>query len=372
MNGLINHPAAALFGGLVMLTFDASAREVGLPEAGYDFLDQYCLNCHDEVEMKGDLDLETLSFDLTDPHVFETWVMVFDRAAHGEMPPKEKARPDPSDLGRFLQAMREPLQTADLERRERKGRATVRRLNRYEYENKLRHLLDAPWLQVADRLPEDGTAHLYNKIGDRLDVSHVQMGKYLETADFALRTAALDALAHPPTTKKYYLRDEPGVWPYLWYRPGLQTSATRAVVPLLGLEPQVEVIRKNQPVTVGEADPVLREMEALGTFSGTYSATTKYDFKREPRAIDGRYRIRMKSYSFLGGLNGASGGPDEGLTGGNPAWWRPNRNFAYRAQRSEPVTLYALSPGGDSRWLTTYDAHPDPTITEHVVDLKKD
>lgn len=361
----------ALLGTLALIAPGEPTRPTRLPAAGYDFLDQYCLNCHDEIEMKGDLDLETLSFDLHDPHAFEIWVRVFDRAAHGEMPPKEKARPAPSDLTIFLDTLRGPLRAADLARREQTGRATVRRLNRYEYENKLQDLLKSPWLQVADRLPEDGTAHLYNKIGDRLDVSHVQMGKYLETADFALRTAALDALAHPPTTTKYYLRDEPGVLPYLWYRPGLQTSATRAVVPLLGLEPQVDIIRKTQPVTVGEDDPVMRELEAIGTFSGTYSATTKYDFKREPRAIDGRYRIRLKSYSFLGGLNGANGGPDEGLSGGDPAWWRPNRNVAYRAQRSEPVTLYALTPGGDSRWLTTYDAHPDPGVTEHVVDLKK-
>ena len=34
--------------------------------------------------------------------------------------------------------------------------------------------------------------------------------------------------------------------------------------------------------------------------------------------------------------------------------------------------MYALAASNDSRWLATYDAHPDPTITEHVVDLKAD
>lgn len=344
-----------------------SAQEI--PERVYGFLDQHCLNCHDSIEMKGDFDMEALSFDLTDPHVFETWVKVHDRADHGEMPPKAKPRPALSDLERFLNDISTPLRTTDHLRRTQHGRSTVRRLNRYEYENKLRHLLDAPWLQVADSLPEDGTAHLYNKIGYRLDVSHVQMAKYLETAEEKLRTA-VNIAAFPTATEKYYMRDEPGILPYLWYRAGLQVSATRAVVPLLGLEPQLGVIRKTQPVTVGESDPDIREKEAFGTFSGTYSATTKYDFKRIRRPIDGRYRIRLKSYSFLGGLNGVSGGNDDGLSGGESLWWRPNRNFAYRAERSEPVTLYALSASNDSRWLTTYDAHPDPTITEHVVDLK--
>ena len=32
------------------------------------------------------------------------------------------------------------------------GRAMKRRLNRYEYENTLRDLLDVPWIQIKDRL----------------------------------------------------------------------------------------------------------------------------------------------------------------------------------------------------------------------------
>jgi len=333
------------------------------------FLDNHCLNCHDSLEAKGDLDMENLDFELTDPATFETWVKIHDRADHGEMPPRAKARPDPTALSQFLQSIGGSLVAADHQRRDQHGRASVRRLNRFEYENKLRALLDAPWLQVADQLPEDGTAHLFNKTGYRLDVSHVQMGKYLETADHALRIAT-NLAAFPTTTNRYHLRDEPVVQNYLWYRPNLQTASTRAVVPLLGLVPQLEIIRKTQPLSVGKSDPEIRDQEAIGTFSGTYSATTKYDYMRETRPTDGRYRISMKSYSFLGGLNGANGGPDNGLTGGEVKWWHPNRNYAYRANRSEPITLYALAPSGDSRWLTTYDAHPDPAIVERIVDLK--
>ena len=44
-------------------------------------------------------------------------------------------------------------------------------MNRYEYENTLRDLLGAPWLQVKEMLPEDGLAHRLNKSGEALDVS---------------------------------------------------------------------------------------------------------------------------------------------------------------------------------------------------------
>ena len=53
----------------------------------------------------------------------------------------------------------------------------------------MRAVLEAPWLEIADWLPEDRTAHLFNKVGDRLDISHVQMARYLEAASHGVRTA---------------------------------------------------------------------------------------------------------------------------------------------------------------------------------------
>src|SRR5678815_3177024 len=89
------------------------------------------------------------------------------------------------------------------------GRATQRRLNRYEYENALRDLLHAPWLQIRDALPEDGESHRFNKIGDSLDVSHVQMARYLSAADSALRQSMVPFADQPrTTTRRYYARDQ--------------------------------------------------------------------------------------------------------------------------------------------------------------------
>ena len=31
---------------------------------------------------------------------------------------------------------------------------------------------------------------------------------------------------------------------------------------------------------------------------------------------------------------------------------------------------YALADSGESRWLTTYNAHPEPQVVERLVDLK--
>src|SRR5947207_14423549 len=73
------------------------------------------------------------------------------------------------------------------------GRSVLRRLNRYEYENTLRDLLSAPWLQLKDSLPEDGILQRFNKSGQSLDVSHVQMMRYMEAAEQAIRLALASA-----------------------------------------------------------------------------------------------------------------------------------------------------------------------------------
>ena len=158
---------------------------------------------------KGGLDLTELAFDLATPQVFSRWVAVHDRVSAGEMPPKTKPRPEPAELAAFTRSLSASLVAAEKARVAREGRATQRRLNRYEYENVLRDLLHAPWLQVKDALPEDGEAYRFNKIGDALDVSHVQMARYLNVADDALRQVVATQVERPePRTVRYYARQQ--------------------------------------------------------------------------------------------------------------------------------------------------------------------
>src|ERR1043165_5541124 len=134
------------------------------------FFEKYCFECHDAETKKGGLDLTALKFDPANSTNFATWVLVHDRVSNGEMPPKKKPRPDTAETEVFVDSLASALTTAERTRLEREGRAIQRRLNRYEYENALRDLLHAPWLQVRDSVPEDGEAHRFNKSGEALDV----------------------------------------------------------------------------------------------------------------------------------------------------------------------------------------------------------
>jgi hypothetical protein len=117
------------------------------------FLDRHCAECHDSDLHKGGLDLTALTFDLENPKSFAQWVKVHDRVRDGEMPPKKKPRPDPDEMSSFLEGLGAPMRAADEARATREGRSTWRRLNRYEYENTVRELLQAPWLEIRTCCP---------------------------------------------------------------------------------------------------------------------------------------------------------------------------------------------------------------------------
>src|SRR5437762_2793260 len=222
----------------------------GAPRAVRQFIEQHCLECHDAETKKGDLDLTALKFNLANSTNFSKWVLVHDRVSNGEMPPKKKARPDSADSKAFIKSLALALNAAEQAHLAREGRATQRRLNRYEYENALRDLLHAPWLQVRDSLPEDGEAHRFNKIGEALDVSHVQMARYLGAADYALRQAMATQAERPePKVQRYYARDQRSYTGPMKVNV-LNTAPERATLPLLGLERLPDVRKRDAPVTI--------------------------------------------------------------------------------------------------------------------------
>ena len=98
-------------------------------------------------------------------------------------------RPAPESVTHFVNGLSAGLTTYEQTAAAERGRSGVRGLNSYEYENALRDLLNVPWAQIKSKLPQDGEAWHYNKIGSTLDVSHVQLARYISSADYALREA---------------------------------------------------------------------------------------------------------------------------------------------------------------------------------------
>ncbi|MBL6764226.1 MAG: DUF1592 domain-containing protein [Verrucomicrobiae bacterium] len=156
------------------------------------FFQRHCVDCHDAETKKGDLDLAALGRDLASPAVFAQWERLFERVENGEMPPKKKNAPPESDKAGFLVELAKGLTGAHLTR---KG-TVLRRLNRTEYENTLNDLFGVR-LDLAPMLPEEGRSHGFENIGEALNVSMVQLRKYLDAIDLVLDEAIARAEAPP-------------------------------------------------------------------------------------------------------------------------------------------------------------------------------
>jgi len=159
-----------------------------------------CVGCHSGAAASGGLDLRSLKFDLADRAVRERWIRIHDRVEKGEMPPVAAALP----AGRRAELVKQ-LATAlgEAERAEiaAQGRGPMRRLNREEFEQNLRDLLQLPRLDIRDMLPEDREAHHFPKTSEALDLSRVQLTAWLDAVESALRQAMVTAPAPPQVTK---------------------------------------------------------------------------------------------------------------------------------------------------------------------------
>ena len=343
------------------------------------FTDRHCTSCHNDLDQEGGLDLTRREFSPDDSASFLTWVKVHDRIQSGEMPPKEKKRPPAAETAAFLQGLGGSLVAAE-QASSHGNRATARRLNRAEYEDSLRDLLQIPWLRIKAMLPEDGEAHRFNKSSEALDVSFVHMRQYLKAADVALREAMSVQLVHPETTtRRYYARETPSLIagdvsfklePFTGFKP------ERMKFPVLGTQAQPEVRAKRAPLTVGASDSVTREQEAIGWVTGHHLRGFGTPWGTFVSPVAGRYKIKVNGLTLWAGpgghdINLKGTGKDRVRINGESAWYKPNFDAISPGRRTEPVAIYSQverhAPA--NRRLGGFDLTPEPAVHELEVTL---
>jgi hypothetical protein len=193
------------------------------------FFQKYCFECHDSDSHKAGLKLDQLPWELADWQRSATWEKVFDKLAGGKMPPARAQQPAAEERQALIASLRKELHAASLARQAADGRVMLRRLNRTEYQNTLEDLLGVH-AQVADLLPEDGTAAGFDDVADALDVSGVHLVRYQQAIDRALANAIPDQLGPPKRfvltgkelfkrqqffgNRKCWLKDEAMVMPW--------------------------------------------------------------------------------------------------------------------------------------------------------------
>jgi mono/diheme cytochrome c family protein len=259
------------------------------------FLQQHCGDCHGADTQSGGFDLTALQDDLGDRHSFEQWVRIHDRIERGEMPPADTDRPPAALQQAFLRNTATRLEAADRARRADDGRAAVRRLSRSEYEHALRDLLALPGLEVKELLPSDGRRDGFDKVGESLDISPVQISQYLAAAEHALDQAICTEIATPASVRQKIM--PASVFSNALERnEGLLIKGMQ-VDPLLPKDwPRLQPFTPEKLAPYGiTREDILTSNSSVGFTSATNS-NTRRNFFTAPRSA--HYRIRCTAWSF--------------------------------------------------------------------------
>jgi hypothetical protein len=247
------------------------------------FIDKHCIDCHDGSTAKGDFDITTLDFNLSDAAKRSRWTQVFDLVDKRDMPPPEKSKVSKEERHEFSQELSSKLLAAATADVAKTGRGPVRRLTRVEFENNLRELLKLPDLDIRDKLPEERDSHGFTKVSAMLDVSRVQLDAYLDAAEIALRTAMAGSVPPPkPVTQRFTgLQLFPGLNTF-GEREAMFFARDNRMVPITN-----EEVKKMMPAQ--RSDPTL-EMALFRSATWPY-----YGYPQGFRAkADGAFRVRFK------------------------------------------------------------------------------
>ena len=101
----------------------------------------------------------------------------------------------------------EPTEEPEAKQGSEQGRVVLRRLNRVEYENTIRDLLDIE-VELQEMLPADSSADGFDNVAEALHVSSFLMERYLDAADKALALAIANGPQPPLIKKRYSFKDE--------------------------------------------------------------------------------------------------------------------------------------------------------------------
>jgi hypothetical protein len=157
-------------------------------------LKQYCITCHNTRVKTGGLALDVLDPANVGPHA-EIWEKVVRKIKTGMMPPAGVPRPERAALDALAAALEESLDRAAVPGRELAAPA-LHRLNRAEYTNAIRDLLDLE-VDVTALLPADDSHEGFDNIADVLGVSPALIQGYVSAAMKISRLAVGDRTAAP-------------------------------------------------------------------------------------------------------------------------------------------------------------------------------
>lgn len=148
------------------------------------FVERYCVDCHGGERPKAGVDL---SLARTPEAIWKdafTWSDVRDLVHGGEMPPAGESAPDAEERTRLTAALDRFLMPPE-DAAPFAGRATLRRLNRMEYDRTIEGLLGVAY-DSTRTFPADSAGYGFDNIGDVLFLTPTLIEKYFDATEEVL------------------------------------------------------------------------------------------------------------------------------------------------------------------------------------------
>ena len=157
-----------LFVASCMVTGTAAQQHSPLPplpgslEIVKPFVEEHCVDCHNERDKTGGLSLEKIRSEEVSKRA-ELWEKVIHKLRHRQMPPDEMPQPDESARNLFVSTLESSIDRSAATSPNPGRTESLRRLTRNEYHNAIRDLI-ALDVEVSSLLPKDEISHGFDNI----------------------------------------------------------------------------------------------------------------------------------------------------------------------------------------------------------------
>ncbi len=169
----------------------ASAALAVAAQAGdlKEFVSAHCFDCHDNATRKGKLSLESLGPEITAANAKE-WLKALEQIERRTMPPADEDQPTPAARHAAEVALESKL-VAYARTLPERPTAVLRRLNRVEYRDTIRDLLQLNMgsFDPTRDFPDDNRVHGFASNGEKLVTSSFLLRQYLKAAEQAIGRA---------------------------------------------------------------------------------------------------------------------------------------------------------------------------------------
>ena len=150
-------------------------------------LEQHCYDCHGYGTAEGNFVIDEFASPQAAMEATDTWWRVVKNLRAGVMPPAEASTLSEEELETIYRWVKFGPFQIDPQNID-PGPVTIRRLNRTEYGNTIRQLMDVPFDEQL-LFPPDDSGHGFDNVADALMVSPLLLDKYFQAAETVVNRA---------------------------------------------------------------------------------------------------------------------------------------------------------------------------------------